>query len=93
MSNKIKQITEDNANEPKKFTIRPWEFSYLKSLDTVKRTNNHYMEQLMTEYLKMLSLRLGFRPEQNVEFSIDLNDDKRELTITPIASPLEDEKL
>jgi hypothetical protein len=51
------------------------------------------MNQLMSEYLKIISVRLGYLPEKDLEFNIDLKDPKRELLIKDIPIPLEDQLL
>jgi hypothetical protein len=93
MSKKIKdQIEEDNLQE-KTFIISPNEFQYLRGLDIVKRSVEHYHKSLMTDYLKLVSLRLGYKLEDDVVFNIDFVSDKRELTIKRILPPKEDQGL
>ena len=70
---------DKQLNSEKKFIINPEEFAYINSLDTVGRSFEHYINSLKTEYIKMVSVRLGYRPEDTLEFSIDLKDPKREI--------------
>jgi hypothetical protein len=90
MSDKIKKQLEDTE---KTFTIRPYELQYLRSLDTIKRSVEYYISQAQTEYLKILSVGLGFSPEKDLEFHIDLNDNKGELKVKEIPGPAEDDAL
>jgi hypothetical protein len=91
MSDNIKKRLE--GLEGARFIIEQSDFNYLNSLDQIRRTNDHYMDQLMSEYLKIISVRLGYLPEKDLEFNIDLKDPKRELLIKDIPIPLEDQLL
>ena len=92
MSQRIKeQIIDDLPAEDKaivkKYTISELEMNYLKDLDAVRRSFDMYMDQLSAGYMKQISLRLGYRLDQNLKFNIDLKDDNRELTLTEVYVP------
>jgi len=78
MSNKIKKKL---AETDKKYIIDDVEMGYLNDLDTVQRSFVYYHDQLKTNYLQQLAVRLGYLPSDKLEFTIDLKDPKKELTI------------
>jgi len=78
MSEKLKQ--KQSAND-KKYVLEDSEMGYLNDLDTVQRSFNYYQDQLKTNYLQQVAVRLGYLPTDELEFSIDLKDAKKELTI------------
>lgn len=81
MSEKLKKKL---AETDKKYIIEDFEIKYLNDLDTVQRSFIFYLEQLKTNYLYGVSQRLGYLPEDKLEFSIDLKDSKKELTVKRI---------
>lgn len=93
MSKKINDQLKQSDSEGKKYIISQQEFNFLNSMDTIGYSFNHYMNQLKGEFTKMIAFRLGYGAETDLEFSIDLKDPKRELTIKPMPIPEEDKKL
>lgn len=63
------------------------QFDFLKSLETMQRSNNYYFQRLITQYLKDIADELGYDSEANLEFNLDLNTDTRELTIKEAPLP------
>ena len=93
MSKKINAQLNQSDGEEKRYIISQQEFNFLNSMDTIGYSFNHYMNQLKGEFTKMIAFRLGYGAETDLEFSIDLKDPKRELTIKPMSVPEEDKKL
>jgi hypothetical protein len=93
MSDKIKQqipindIPDEDKNIVKRYSLSQDEVNYLKDLNAVKRSFDIYMDQLSAGYMKQVSLRFGYRPEQNLKFEIDLEDPKHEITFTEVFTP------
>lgn len=81
MSKKIKQ---NKAELEQVYTIDDIEMKYLTDLDTVQRSVDFYFNQLKTNYIQQIALKVGYSPEDQLEFSIDLKDEKKELTITRV---------
>lgn len=78
MSNKIKKQLAQNE---KKITIDDIELKYLNDIDTVERSFVYYYGRLKTNYLQQLAIKNGYSLEDELEFSIDLKSDSKELTI------------
>lgn len=78
MSQKIK---EQLKNKDKIVVIAKSDFQYLNSIENIRFSMNHYLQQLESEYIKLLTINLGYKPEEDLAFSIDFKDDSRELTI------------
>lgn len=78
MSDKLKKKL---AETDKKYVIEDIEMGFLNDLDTIQRSFNFYQNQAKTNYLQQLAVRLGYLPTDQLEFSIDLKDPKKELTI------------
>jgi hypothetical protein len=78
MSEKLKKL---QAEVDKKYVIEDYEMGFLNDLDTIQRSFNYYQDQAKTNYLQQLAVRLGYLPTDKLEFSIDLKDPKKELTI------------
>ncbi len=78
MSQKIKEQMEEVE---KKFTIDEVDFQYLTNLDNVQRGSDYWFNQLKTEYIKQVAVKLGYSLEDELEFSIDLKSKTRELTV------------
>lgn len=87
MSDKIKKQLDGNE---KTFIISPYELRYVQSIEQIKTSMNYYLSQVQSEYLKLLSLNLGYLPEQDLEFSIDLGATTGELKIKEVPKPSED---
>jgi hypothetical protein len=81
MSEKLKKKL---AETDKKYVIEDIEMGFLIDLDTIQRSFNYYQNQAKTNYLQQLAVRLGYLPTDQLEFSIDLKDPKKELTIKRI---------
>lgn len=78
MSQKIKEQIEQVE---KKHIIDDVDFQYLTNLDNVQRGSDHWFNQLKTEYIKQVAVKLGYSLEDELEFSIDLKSPDKELTI------------
>jgi hypothetical protein len=78
MSNKIKKQL---AETDKKYVIEDIEMQYLVDIDNVQRGSDHWFNQLKTNYLQQIAIRLGYLPEDQLEFTIDLKDKSKELTV------------
>lgn len=65
------------------------EFAYINSLDAVGRSFEYYIKQLKSEYLQGLTLRMGYKADDNLEMTIDLKDEAHLLIVTklPIDKP------
>lgn len=90
MSKRINDlIPDEDSILEKTFVISPSEVEYLRDLDNVFQSFMYYQKRLMTNYLKNVSQRLGYKSDQNLEFEIDLKSPKRELTIKllPVSEP------
>lgn len=85
MSNKVKGKIQQKTTD-KKVTISKTDFQYLNSIEVIKRSIDHYLSQLQGEYIKILSIDLGYKPEQDLQFGIDLQSDTRELTIHEVTA-------
>jgi len=83
MSTKIKKQLEEVE---KKFIIDDADFSYLTNLDNVQRGSDYWFNQLKTEYIKQVAVKLGYSLEDKLEFSIDLKSPGKELTIKKLPS-------
>lgn len=81
MSEKLKKI---QAKNEQKYTIEDSEMGFLNDLDTVQRSFNYYQDQIKTNYLQQIAVRLGYLPSDKLEFSVDLKDPKKELSIKRI---------
>jgi len=79
MSEKIK-----SSLKTKRFTIEGYQLQYLNDIDTVQRSMNYYQDQLKTNYLQQIAVRLGYKADDQLEFTIDLKSDSRELKIKKI---------
>lgn len=82
-----KAFKESMANNRRTVTISEIDFNYLRDLEGVQRSFNYYQQRLITQYLKNISLKLGYDPEANLEFGLDLNTDTRELSIKQVVAP------
>jgi hypothetical protein len=91
MSKRIQDSLKDN--DEKKVVLTVPDFNYLVSLDNIKQSFFQYMQQAETEFLKILSLRHGYLPEDDLEFNIRFDDKARELTIRKVDIPEEDKHL
>lgn len=78
MSEKLKK---KQSTLEQKYVIEDVEMGYLNDLDTVKRSFEVYQQQLMTNYLQQVAVRLGYLPTDQLEFSIDLKSPSKELTV------------
>lgn len=78
MSDKLKKKL---AETDKKYTLDDMEMGFLNDLDTIQRSFNYYQDQAKTNYLQQVAVKLGYLPTDKLEFSIDLKDPKKELTI------------
>lgn len=78
MSDKLKKKL---AETDKKYTLDDMEIGFLNDLDTIQRSFNYYQNQAKTNYLQQVAVKLGYLPTDKLEFSIDLKDPKKELTI------------
>jgi len=93
MSDRIKQqipidnLPDEDKEIVKRYTLSQDEINYLKDLNAVKRSFDIYMDQLSAGYMKQISLRFGYRREQNLKFEIDLDDPKHEITFTEVYTP------
>lgn len=83
MSNKIKAKLEEND---KKHTLTDEEWTYMTNLDNVQKGSNYWFDQLKTEYIKQVAVRLGYSLDDQLEFSIDLKSKGKELTIKKLSS-------
>jgi cell division protein FtsI/penicillin-binding protein 2 len=82
MSDKIKsKVGKVPFKADNKIVISKQDFQYLNSIETLKRSVNYYFQQIQGEYLKIVSVSLGYKPEQDLTFGIDLEGDTRELTV------------
>lgn len=79
MSDKIKSKVHFKAD--KKVVISKTDFQYLNSIEKLKRSVSYYFQQIQGEYLKIVSVSLGYAPDKDLTFGIDLDSDSRELTI------------
>jgi len=82
MSQKIKKQIEEVE---KKYTIDDVDFQYLTNLDNVQRGSDYWFNQLKTEYIKQVAVKLGYSLDDELEFSIDLKSPDRELTIKKLS--------
>lgn len=82
MSTKIKKQLEEVE---KKFIIDDADFSFLTNLDNVQRGSDYWFNQLKTEYIKQVAVKLGYSLEDKLEFSIDLKSPDKELTIKKLS--------
>jgi hypothetical protein len=93
MSEKAKaKLNKKPFNPDTKVTISVNDFQYLKNVELIKNSVNYYIQQIQGEYLKLLSLNLGYKPEQDLTFNIDLQSTTRELVIHELTE-LEKEKI
>jgi hypothetical protein len=76
-----KKLNKTLAEQSKTHVIDDVEFSYLIDLDTIGRSFAYYNDQLKTNYLHQVALRLGYQRGDDLEFSIDTKSEKKELTI------------
>ena len=93
MSDKIKKqipindIPEEDKEIVKRYSLSQDEVNYLKDLNAVRRSFDIYMDQLSAGYMKQISLRFGYKREQNLKFEIDLDNPKNEITFTEVFTP------
>jgi len=78
MSEKLKKKL---AETDKKYIIEDIEMKYMKDLETVENSFVYYSSGLKTNYLQQIALRLGYLPTDQLELSIDLQSDSKELTV------------
>lgn len=81
MSERIKSKMKKNDDNNKVVIISKVDFRYLNSIANIRHSVDYYLSQVQSEYLKILSLGLGYKIEDDLEFSIDLKDESRALTI------------
>ena len=90
MSKAIKKQLDDRPDEDKAlektYTIYSHEFQFLRNLDIIMRAYTANMQQLNDDYLRGIAARLGHEGE-DLRFAIDLNDEKRELTLKRVYIP------
>ena len=79
MSEKVKSKIKFNSDT--KVTLSVNDFTYLKKVEMVKNSISYYIQQIQGEFLKLKSLELKYKPEQDLTFNIDLDGTSRELTI------------
>lgn len=79
-----KKLQDKLAETEKKYIIEDFEMGFLNDLDTIQRSFNYYQDQAKTNYLQQIAVHLGYLPSDKLEFSINLKDSKKELTITRI---------
>jgi hypothetical protein len=89
MSNKIKTKLKEpgNTSTPivtRTHTLRDQDFNFLRSLDQIRYTVDQYLHKAEGEFLKMVSVDLGYKPEEDLEFSIDLKENTKELTVSTV---------
>ncbi len=53
-------------------------------MDTVERSFVFYFGKLKTNYLQGIAIKLGYLEKDQLEFTIDLKSDNKELTIKKI---------
>lgn len=85
MSDKIKgkMQAKDKPGE-KTFTLSPQAITYMRNLETIREQVNIYLSQTQAAYLKVVSIDFGYKPEDNIRFKMDLNDDSRKLTFIEV---------
>jgi hypothetical protein len=79
-----KKIKAQLAETEQKYTIEDVEMQYLVDIDNVQRGSDHWFNQLKTNYIQQIAFRLGYLPEDQLEFTIDLKSPQKELTIKKI---------
>lgn len=76
------KIINKLKNPPEKIVLDKAEFSYINALDAVGRSFDHYIRGLKTEFLQIIALRNGWKPQDDqLELTIDLRDESRELLV------------
>ena len=80
MSEKAK-LKLNNKKVDKSFQVSVNDYQYLKNVELIKNSVSFYIQQIQGEYLKLLSLELGYKPEQDLQFGLDLNTGDRTLTV------------
>lgn len=81
MSDKIGKKVADKS---KQFPLTNAEFNFITELDAVGRSFEHYNQQLKNDYLQTIILRLGYKPEDNLELTIDLKSEDHILSVTKL---------
>jgi len=79
MSEKAKANLKKNNDKKVQLSVN--DFQYLKKVEMVKTSVNYYIQQIQGEFLKLKSIDLGYKPDQDVTFNIDLQGDTRELIV------------
>lgn len=84
----IKDKALKNKPESKKFTLTPTEIAGLmESRALAQQTLDFMLQSLTSIYLKQIATgRLGFDPTKTYDFSLDLEKEADNLTITELAA-------
>ena len=82
MSNKIKQSL---SQQPKEYELSNYEFDFLNAANNLTQATIKIAQGtrlLSSQYLKVLATeKLGYAPEENLEFEVDLTDESHLLKI------------
>lgn len=79
-----KAIKKKLADRNKKIPLTDAEFAYISSLDNVGRSFEHYLKELKTAYLQTITLNHGYKTDDSLELSIDLQSEDHILNVKVI---------
>lgn len=88
MSDSIKDKMARGKSNSKDFELSNADFAYLVSADRIRSSYQHYMQGLMSEFMKIKAVNdFGYKAEDDLQFSIDLADESHILTVTKLPKP------
>lgn len=65
--------------------LKEEEFNYVVNINTAKQNVSAEYNRVMSAFLKYITVsRLGYEPEDNLQFELDFADEKRTLKITKL---------
>lgn len=79
-----KKLQASLSSKPKVHVIELHEFGFMTDITNMQYTMNHYYDQLKNNYLQQVAMRLGYELNDDLEISIDMKSDKREITVKKV---------
>lgn len=70
------------------YTLTEAEFNYVMNVQTAKQNIVDEYNRVISAFLKYVaSSRLGYSPDEDLQFELDFSDSKHELKVTRIPKP------
>lgn len=80
---------KNSSDGPQSHTLTEDEFNYVMNINQAKQSISQEYTRVMSSFLHYVSSsRLGYSPQDDLQFEVDFTDEKRELKVTRL--PRED---